>query len=129
MWIHAEKKSREQNDLKNHFFYVVAYNLLVILVDIKDLAVENLLSEIKVVDRKKISLTGVKKLVSFDPEEFLMDTTLGPLVLKGSNLEIVKLDTLAGNLNIKGKVNSISYLDGRDIKNKGNVLTKLFKWK
>ena len=98
-----------------------------ILVDIKDLAVENLLSEIKVVDRQKISLTGVKKLVSFDPEEFLMDTTLGPLVLKGSNLEIVKLDTLAGNLNIRGKVNSISYLDGRDIKNKGNVLTKLFK--
>ncbi len=95
--------------------------------DIKDLAIENLISEIKINDRKKISLSGIKKLVSFDPEEFLMDTTLGPLVLKGSNLEIVKLDTLSGNLNIKGKINSLTYLDGRDSKMKNNVLSKLFK--
>lgn len=98
-----------------------------IIVDIKDLAIENLISEIKINDRKKISLSGIKKLVSFDPEEFLMDTTLGPLVLKGSNLEIVKLDTLSGNLNIKGKINSLTYLDGRDSKMKNNVLSKLFK--
>ena len=95
--------------------------------DIKDLAIENLISEIKINDRKKISLSGIKKLVSFDPEEFLMDTTLGPLVLKGSSLEIVKLDTLSGNLNIKGKINSLTYLDGRDSKGKNNVLSKLFK--
>ena len=100
---------------------------MVIIVDIKDLAIENLISEIKINDRKKISLSGIKKLVSFDPEEFLMDTTLGPLVLKGSNLEIVKLDTLSGNLNIKGKINSLTYLDGRDSKMKNNVLSKLFK--
>ena len=43
-----------------------------------------LISEIKLNDRKKVSLSGLKKLVSFDPEEFVMDTNLGPLVLKGS---------------------------------------------
>ena len=67
-------------------------------------------SEIKMDDRKRVSLTGLKKLVSFSPEEFVMETNLGPLVLKGSNLEIVKLDTLEGNLNIKGKVNSNIYI-------------------
>ena len=45
-----------------------------------------LISEIKLNDRKKVSLSGLKKLVSFDPEEFVMDTNLGPLVLKGNNL-------------------------------------------
>ena len=56
-----------------------------------------------------------------------METNLGPLVLKGSNLEIVKLDTLEGDLNIKGKVNSLVYLDGKDSKKEGSIFDKLFK--
>ena len=86
-------------------------------------------SEIKMDDRKRVSLTGLKKLVSFSPEEFVMETNLGPLVLKGSSLEIVRLDTLEGNLNIKGKVNSLVYLDGKDSKKEGSIFDKLFKWK
>ena len=87
-----------------------------------------LISEIKLNDRKKISLSGLKKLVSFDPEEFVMDTNLGPLVLKGSNLEIIKLDVIDGNLQIKGKINSLVYLDGKDSKKDNSILAKLFKW-
>lgn len=86
-----------------------------------------LISEIKLNDRKKISLSGLKKLVSFDPEEFVMDTNLGPLVLKGNNLEIVKLDIIDGNLQIKGKINSLVYLDGKDSKKDNSILAKLFK--
>ena len=36
-----------------------------------DVQTENY-GEIKISDRKKVNLTGVKKLVSFNPEEFLM---------------------------------------------------------
>lgn len=87
----------------------------------------DLTGDIKITDRKKISLTGIKKLVSFNPEEFLMQTTLGALVIKGSNLEVIKLDTMEGILAIKGKLNSLSYLD-RDNKSKENSLwAKLFK--
>ena len=86
-----------------------------------------LMSEIKLNDRKKISLSGLKKLVSFDPEEFVMETNLGPLVLKGNNLEIVKLDIIDGNLQIKGKINSLVYLDGKDSKKDNSILAKLFK--
>ena len=86
-----------------------------------------LISEIKLNDRKKISLSGLKKLVSFDPEEFVMETNLGPLVLKGNNLEIVKLDIIDGNLQIKGKINSWVYLDGKDSKKDNSILAKLFK--
>ena len=48
---------------------------------------------ISIAERKNIIVTGVKKIESFDNEEFMMDTTLGFLVIKGSGLEIIKLDT------------------------------------
>lgn len=81
-------------------------------------------------ERKSIVLTGVKKIESFDSEEFLLETTLGFLVIKGSELEIIKLDTYQGNVSIKGKIDSLMYLDdinGKKIKD-NSLLNKLFKW-
>ena len=34
-------------------------------------------------ERKNIVITGVKKIDSFDNEEFLMDTSLGYMIIKG----------------------------------------------
>lgn len=83
--------------------------------------------EVKMVDRSNISLTGVNKIVSFDDEEFLMETTLGNLRLLGESLELLKLDTNDGNVKIKGKINSFTYLDGK-VKNKeDSLVAKLFK--
>ena len=79
-------------------------------------------------ERKNIVVTGVKKIESFDSEEFLMDTTLGFLDIKGSDLEIVKLDTYQGNVSIKGKIDSMIYMDQGNGKNKEeSFLGKLFK--
>ena len=85
--------------------------------------------EVKMTDRKTIYLTGIKKIVSFDNEEFLMETTLGYLVIKGSELEIIKLDTYQGNVSIKGKIDNLMYLDNvNGKKNKDDsILNKLFK--
>ena len=44
--------------------------------------------EIKMIDRASISLTGVNKIVSFDDEEFLMETTVGNIRLLGEGLEL-----------------------------------------
>ena len=79
-------------------------------------------------ERKNIVVTGVKKIESFDSEEFLMDTTLGYLSIKGSELEIIKLDTYQGNVSIKGKIDSMIYMDNEKGKNKEeSFLGKLFK--
>ncbi len=80
-------------------------------------------------ERKNIVVSGVKKIESFDDEEFLMETTLGFLVIKGEELEIIKLDTYQGNVSIKGKIDSMAYLDTIDgKKNKENTfISKLFK--
>ena len=76
--------------------------------------------------RKSINLTGVKKIENFDENEFLLETNMGYLMIKGTNLEIIKLDTYQGNVSIKGKVDSITYTEGK--KNKeASVFNKLFK--
>ena len=83
---------------------------------------------ISIAERKNILVTGVKKIESFDNEEFLMDTTLGFLVIKGSELEIIKLDTYQGNVSIKGNVDSLSYASKGLKKDKEeSFLNKLFK--
>ena len=84
---------------------------------------------ISIAERKSIILTGVKKIESFDNEEFLMETTLGYLLIKGSELEIIKLDTYQGNVSIKGKIDNLMYLDNvNGKKNKDDsILNKLFK--
>lgn len=76
-------------------------------------------------ERKNIMITGVKKIDSFDNEEFLLETTMGNIVIKGSDLEIVKLDTYQGSVSIKGVIISLSYSDGG--KKEEGVFSKLFK--
>jgi len=83
---------------------------------------------VSIAERKNILVTGVKKIESFDKEEFLMDTTLGFLIIKGNSLEIIKLDTYQGNVTIKGQVDSLSYVS-KDLKKEKeeSLLSKLFK--
>ena len=68
---------------------------------------------ISITERKSIIISGVKRIDSFDNEEFLMETTL---------------DTYQGNISIKGKIDSLGYFEGNAKKNKDDsILTKLFK--
>jgi len=85
----------------------------------------NLGHNITMQERKSIMITGVKKIDSFDNEEFLLETTLGNVIIKGSELEIIKLDTYQGNVSIKGTVNSVTYTD--NVKKEEGVFSKLFK--
>ena len=82
--------------------------------------------EVKVIDRSLIYLSGINKIISFDNEEFLMESIMGIILLKGENLEIVKLDTHDGMVSIKGNINSMIYDDGRK-KDGDTFLGKLFK--
>ena len=82
---------------------------------------------INISDRKSITLTGVKKIDNFDDKEFMIETNMGYLVIKGSGLEIIKLDTYQGNVSIKGKANSIIYSDSDGKEKDGGFFNKLFK--
>lgn len=83
---------------------------------------------ISVNERKLVYITGVLKIESFDEEEFLLETNMGFLAIKGSGLEIVKLDTKDGIVSIKGAVDSFAYFENLKKGNKTSVFDKLFKW-
>lgn len=81
-------------------------------------------------ERKNLVITGVKKIESFDDEEFLLETSMGYIVIKGESLEIMKLDTFQGNVSIKGRVDSLNYMENSNKKEKeDSMFSKLFKWR
>jgi len=82
---------------------------------------------LKLTDRRHLVLTGIKKITSFDNEEFLMESVLGNILLKGEELEIIKLDTHDGNVSIKGKINSFTYLDSKEKIKEDSIIAKLFR--
>lgn len=94
----------------------------------KDQTISNYNHSINVLERKNILVTGVKKIESFDDEEFLMETVMGFLVLKGEGLELLKLDTMQGNVSIKGLLKSFSYVDdGMKKEKEASIISRLFK--
>ena len=83
--------------------------------------------EVKVIDRNIMSFSGIKKINSFDNEEFLMESNMGMILLKGEKLEIIKLDTHDGNVKIKGRLNSFTYIENIKKNKDESILSKLFK--
>lgn len=83
---------------------------------------------VQISERKNITITGVKKLESFDKKEFFLESVMGFVLIKGEGLELIKLDTWEGILSIKGKVNGLNYIEGTGKKASGeSMLSKLFK--
>lgn len=92
----------------------------------KDVLTSN--HNINITQRKNITITGVKKIENFDESEFLLETNMGFILIKGNSLEIIKLDTYQGDVAIKGKIDSLTYLETSNKKEKSeSVLSKLFK--
>ncbi|WP_025028155.1 sporulation protein YabP [Caldalkalibacillus mannanilyticus] len=84
--------------------------------------------EIKIINRKKMDITGVVNVESFDNEEFLLETELGFLAIRGQNLHMKNLNVENGLVSIEGLVIEMVYVDhssGGD-KAKG-LFSKLFK--
>ena len=83
---------------------------------------------VNLVERKNLVISGVKKIENFDKEQFLIETVMGMLLIKGEDLILIKLDTLQGSLAIKGMVKSLSYLEENKFKDKENsIFHRLFK--
>lgn len=82
---------------------------------------------VKILERSNIFISGTKKVHNFDDSEFLISTVMGNINIKGCDLELIKLDTNDGNICIKGKITSVTYLDGVDGQKENGFFGKLFK--
>lgn len=92
-----------------------------------DSSITSFTHSVTINERKNIVITGVKKIDNFDENEFFLQTTLGNLIVKGNDLEIIKLDTYQGNVSIKGKIDEFKYIEIKEKGKEETLFTKLFK--
>lgn len=84
--------------------------------------------EIKMINRKKMEISGVVNVESFDNEEFLLETECGYMAIRGENLHMKNLNVENGLVSIEGLIFELVYVDhstGGD-KAKG-FFSRLFK--
>ena len=79
-------------------------------------------------NRNKLHLTGVLDVLNFDEEIVTVETELGVLIVKGSDLRLNKFNLENSELSIDGEVNSLTYDDRGNTSKRGEGLfNKIFK--
>ena len=60
-------------------------------------------------ERKKLTMTGVAEVVSFDETFVMLTTSLGTLVVQGTGLQLKQLTPEGGNVTVEGEISSLQY--------------------
>lgn len=77
--------------------------------------------------RKKIAITGVLDIDSFNEQGVIALTEQGILIIKGADLHINKLSVENGDVSIEAtRIDSITYTDVNN-KKAGSIIKSLFK--
>ncbi len=64
-------------------------------------------------DRKKMSVSGVTDIESFDEQTIVAVTQMGELTVRGWDLHITRLNLEQSELMIDGEISSVTYTDVR----------------
>ena len=76
-------------------------------------------------NRKRLNISGVRDVSSFDDETVLLDTALGKMTVKGEGLHIESFNTTTGDLTATGKFHAVVYMS--DTKTSGGFLSRLLR--
>ena len=68
---------------------------------------------IRMESRNRMYLTGVEDVLSFDTEEILLDTSEGRLLLSGKELHVGRLSLESGEVDVEGRLVSLTYQEPR----------------
>lgn len=77
-------------------------------------------------NRTLLNISGVIDVLNFDEQLITLETELGILIIKGSNLKLNKFNLDNTDLSVNGDINSIIYDDKSASRSEG-FITKLFK--
>ena len=84
--------------------------------------------KIVISNRKNGVLNGVIDVLSFDVGEILLETELGMLMIKGNDLHVNRLTLEKGEIDIEGKIDSLTYSDMKPSSRQGeSFLGRLFR--
>jgi sporulation protein YabP len=79
-------------------------------------------------DRKEAKLTGVRDVRSFDDHEIILETDLGILMIRGTELHMGRLTLEKGEVDITGRVDNLIYSELKGYTKSGeSLLKRLFK--
>lgn len=78
-------------------------------------------------NRKRLTLSGVIEVISFDEQKIDLTTRLGNLTIKGEGLKMNKLDVQNGDVIIAGDIASIVYNGKISKKSNESIISRLFK--
>ncbi|MCD7835404.1 MAG: sporulation protein YabP [Lachnospiraceae bacterium] len=84
--------------------------------------------KVTMTNRKTCTLNGINDVLSFDIHEILLETEQGMLMIKGDELHVNRLTLDKGEVDVEGKIDSLTYSDVSGSGQKGeSLLTRLFR--
>ena len=87
----------------------------------------NILQNLILENREKLTITGVLDVLSFDDQMVIVQTELGMLSIKGDDLKINKLNIDTSEVIVEGNINNLNYSE-KDVERKSSsFLGKIFK--
>ena len=77
-------------------------------------------------NRNMLNVSGVIDVLNFDEQLITLDTELGILIIKGSNLKLNKFNLDNTDLSVNGEITSMMYDDKPNTRGE-SLLAKIFK--
>ena len=87
------------------------------------MAEERLPHKLTLEERKKLTLTGVTEVISFEDTLVALHTNLGTLMIHGENLQLKSLSLEGGQVAVEGTISAFLYEEPRST---GGWLRRLF---
>ena len=87
----------------------------------------NIIQNLILENREKLSISGVLDVLSFDDQVVIVETELGLLTVKGDNLRINQLSIDTSEVIVEGQIYNLAYSENDLDKKTGGFLNKLFK--
>ena len=73
-------------------------------------------------ERKKLTVTGVAEVISFEDTSVVLQTGMGTLTVQGSELQLKTLSLEGGQVEVEGNIAALIYEEPRQ----GGWLSRLF---
>ena len=90
-------------------------------------SLNNVIQNLILENRNKLSISGVKDVLSFDDQVVIMETELGLLTVKGDNLKINKLSIDTSEVIVEGEIHNLGYSEHNKKEQDGGLFGKIFK--
>ena len=86
----------------------------------------NIIQNVILENRKKLTMTGIKDVLSFDDEIVSVESELGLINIKGTDLKVNKISVESGDVIVEGVIRAIEYSD-KEFGPKQGLMSRIFK--